>query len=52
MREGDKFNIAFLPEKAELIKRLIYATKEKEEKMDSRVDELLKKSEASPQKLS
>ena len=50
--KGDKFNIAFLPEKAELIKRLIYATKEKEEKVDSRVDELLKKSEASPQKLS
>ena len=39
--KGDKVNIAFLPEKAELIKRLIYAPKE--EKMDSRVDELLKK---------
>ena len=37
----DKVNIAFLPEKLELIKRLIYAPKE--EKMDSRVDELLKK---------
>ena len=33
------------------IKRLIYATKEKEEKVDSRVDELLKKSAESPQKL-
>ncbi len=39
--KGDKVNIAFLPEKAELIKRLIYVPKE--EKMDSRADELLKK---------
>lgn len=47
--KGDKFNISFLPEKGELIKRLIYAPKE--EKMDSRAAELLKKSLASPQKL-